>query len=832
MENHPSRSLRIKELGREDSSRLFERTTFVNPAEQITGECIPVEVGMVFCDLEMKRTGRHTSDTSIKYTDLLKYVREIQKKSKNPVVILLEGPAGVGKTTYLKLLRSQWMREAVSEESIIQELNKYDLLVNLECRNRSCRNLTDLLKLHWPRAFGELGDSEVLQSLSEFQLLFLCDGLDEADGATLQIFRQILGEMNDKMVAICATRAEKVGFVYRMRLALDKGMDVAHVQIKGVEGKHTQAFIQRYHETLREKGISDKETEGLLSYFKRNEKHLVDYWKIPLNLIYLIILWAYDPERVNQVTTVSELYFQINYLIKKRALERISRQNSQQSYQELEVKFKEFLKLLQKEALISLHEQANILKPKALKRLRKHCAQLGIDHEDAIGAFLIQKYSWTETSKDELEVSFTHKTQGEYLAACSLYDSVVYNSVPHDETIDDSLMQLFSSYNIPGIICHDMAKAALNVYHNWEKQQTSPYKLTIREAFYKILGKRVKFGNFQNVLVMMLGLLYQENCSDTKLLVEVIALLNISGVQQPYQWIQVLKSVKCNETVAKIIARKFDVIHRITAIKDDDVFAYASLLKDNKPHSISLKLREYPINTPRLDELLGICADQEIPLGYLGLNYLFRNPTDAFCSSCLIEPLKRAFLKCHVRQYHGQLTSSMDIPDSVGVLYVSISDNDGLVPITEIIQRKDWTIKRFGLCVNVSNFRGRLVGIPVKPPRTICLFLSDVMTEEDLRIACNIAESFMPENVLGKSCFTRLFFPRFDANIEDLIRELKTKNVKVKYDIFLPSSCKPTSIYKRKLLRRLAEKILGPEGTLEWGRGTNTKESIWDIDSW
>ncbi|XP_064107704.1 uncharacterized protein LOC135216374 [Macrobrachium nipponense] len=830
---------RMKELGRADSIEFFRRTSYVNPAEQITGKDIPVDVGMVFCELEMMRTGRNTTSRPIKYTELLKFAREKQLKSKRPFVILLEGAAGVGKTTYLKLLRSQWTGDGVTEENIVKGLNEYDLMVNLECRNRSCKSLTDLLRLHWHQAFAELGESAVTQSLSEFHLLFLCDGLDEADQNTERIFRQILEEMNDKMIAICTTRPEKTQEFYRMIIARDTGTDTAHVQIKGIERKHLKSFIKRYHEILRDEGVSFEKTDGLLSYFERTGSNLVDYWKIPLNLILLIILWAFDPDLVNQVTTVSELYGQINRLIKVKALERISRKIPH-SYKQLKDRFKKFSKLLQTEALVSLHKDLIILEQDALERLKMNCDQLGIDYEEAIGAFLIQKSMWSGSDIDAREVSFAHKTHAEYLAACCLHNATVVCKVfPDDETIRNNIIQIFSSYNVPENVCCHVAAAALNAFHEGPTQQYFSNMMSIREAFYRILGANIEYRRFQNVLIMMLGLLYKEKNAKKEILEELLLLLYTSGVRQPKEWIRVLNSVKCKNTVAKMIADKYYKIHRNTTIQDDDVFAYASLLKDSKLRSISLKLSVCPFNIPRLEELLGICAVQRIALGYIGFNDLFRNPSDTFCSSDLIPSLQEAFSRCDIRQYHGQLARTMHIPDSVGVLYISISDSEDLQPIRHVIQRKSWTIKRFGLCVNVPTFRGQLIRIPVKPPRTICLYLTDITTGEDVQRACDLAESFIPETALGRSCFTRLFFPRFEANPKDLIEGLRNKGVKVS-GIFFPSSSRPSSRSWIELeeIRQLTTTI---STALIWGRGSftghfygssNKEGSIWDVDSW
>lgn len=828
MEPNPAQSQRMKELGQADSRELFGRTSSVNPAEQIAGQPIPIDVGMVFCELEMIRAGRNTA-SPIKYTELLKIAREKQLKSKRPFVILLEGDAGMGKTTYLKLLRSQWAGEGVGEENIVKELNEYDLLVNLECRDRSCKSLTGLLKSHWPKAFDELGESAVTQSLLEFQLLFLCDGLDEADRNTESIFRQIL-EISHKMVTICTTRPEKAPDFYRLITARDTGIDTAHVRIKGIARKHLRAFIIRYHERLRDEGVSFGKTDELLSYFERTGSNLVDYWKIPLNLLLLIVLWAYDSDRVNQVTTVSELYGEINRLITEKAIKRILGKTSY-SCRKLKDDFQKFTKLLQKEALISLHKDLIILEQESLEQLKVNCGHIGIPDEEAIGAFLIQKIMWSGSDISAREVSFAHKTHAEYLAACCIYNTTIVREViPDDETIRNDVKQMFLFYNVPERVCCDIAAAALNAFQQWQARENVSNVRPIGEAFHRILGTNIEYSKFQNVLIMMLGLLYQEKNAKKELLEELLHLLYTSGVRHSKQWIRVLNFVKCNSNVAKMIADKYYKIQRNTTIQDDDVFAYASLLRESKLHSISLKLNECPLKIPRLKELLEICAAQKIALGYIGFNELFRNPSETFFPSDLFPYLQETFLKCDIRQYHGQLASKMYIPDSVGVLYISISDSEALQPIQQVIQRKRWTIKRFGLCVNVSTFTGQLIRIPVKGHRTICLYLTDVKTGEDVTRACDLAESFMPETVRGQSCFTRLFFPRFEANPKDLIEGLRSRGVKVKSRILFPSSSRPSSKTELQEIRQLAQTISPNE---LWEKCDSNKEgSIWDIESW
>ncbi|KAK8737627.1 hypothetical protein OTU49_004564, partial [Cherax quadricarinatus] len=100
---------------------ILQQITYINPVYFITNN-FQLEVDQIFVDIEVKKGRCRGNNQHIDYVDLLSLVQttcvascvssgtQQQGSSGRPQILLLEGVAGSGKTTLVKLLTDQWIQ--------------------------------------------------------------------------------------------------------------------------------------------------------------------------------------------------------------------------------------------------------------------------------------------------------------------------------------------------------------------------------------------------------------------------------------------------------------------------------------------------------------------------------------------------------------------------------------------------------------------------------------------------------------------------------------------------------------------------------------------------
>ncbi|ROT74725.1 hypothetical protein C7M84_006750 [Penaeus vannamei] len=307
--NHEKLWQRVYTSGKLELKEKYQEMSVIGPVTNLLDDSLKVNfrVDKIFTRMLIKEESAPSFEY-VDYENLLKCI-ENKESQKDNVILLLDGPAGVGKTTLTRKMISDW----ASERSSMENLTKFHMAILTECRNKDISSLEDLLSTLMPKVSNEVPDNNLVKYIANRKILFIVDGLDELNPSSDKVLQQImnLGKSLDVTV-ICTTRPNRVNDFERR---LPDSFAIMHMKVTGIDGSRREEFVRNYSRALDDEGQRD--ISGLIQYLTRKESLLQDHWNLPFNLVLVTILWFLDPDAVNKMTTATELFIKTHELIKE-----------------------------------------------------------------------------------------------------------------------------------------------------------------------------------------------------------------------------------------------------------------------------------------------------------------------------------------------------------------------------------------------------------------------------------------------------------------------------------------------------------------------------------
>ena len=234
--------------------------------------------------------GREDKRTPLAYGDLFK--EESGKKAVRKV--LVEGDAGIGKTTLSTSLSEDWSRDKLFKE--------YELLLLLPLRHKkvaSAGSLSELLQLLHP-------DEDVRKSVASYltkgegeKVVIIADGWDEVSESNRQegsFLYQLLFETFPLMSVVVTSRPSASGPLHRLP-CIDR-----FVEIKGFSKEDIKEYIES------EFPSDEKKAGDLLEQLESNPL-IESVCSVPLNCAIVCHLWRCLEETLP--STMTQLYTKI-----------------------------------------------------------------------------------------------------------------------------------------------------------------------------------------------------------------------------------------------------------------------------------------------------------------------------------------------------------------------------------------------------------------------------------------------------------------------------------------------------------------------------------------
>lgn len=235
------------------------------------------DIRQVYTRLSMKK---EKQSVPVDYSELFKE----SKQGLLPKRILVEGQAGIGKSTFVKKLSLDWVEPgetSVSEERNV--LKKFELVLFIKLRDVShCNTLKDVIRCSdlFPEEDKHLSD-DLLRYITENQdkILFVFDGYDEyGKGSNSDVYRVFKADQLRDCCVLITSRSSQA----------DDVREYADVQAE------VTGFSEEDINEYLEKRLGKAEAENLVKHLEK--RRLLDAAKVPLLTLFFSILWEKGKE--------------------------------------------------------------------------------------------------------------------------------------------------------------------------------------------------------------------------------------------------------------------------------------------------------------------------------------------------------------------------------------------------------------------------------------------------------------------------------------------------------------------------------------------------------
>ncbi|XP_015779198.1 PREDICTED: NACHT, LRR and PYD domains-containing protein 3-like [Acropora digitifera] len=223
---------------------------------------------------------------------------------QRPMVVLIEGEPGIGKTTYCRKLAYDWATRQGREWH--ESFPRIEVLLLLRCREIESNCIWKAIE---DQILPEGIEPEVTDTFIQFiqenpsKVLLLLDGLDEADPEKLKLFRKLIqGKLLPGCFVVLTSRHEAGSNIVPHTDTL--------LEIVGFTTIDAECFIRRYFQQ------SDNQHLAATLIAKLKSEYLYQLTRNPLNTLLLCVIF----EDLNGVLPNSrtELYLEIVQLVLRR----------------------------------------------------------------------------------------------------------------------------------------------------------------------------------------------------------------------------------------------------------------------------------------------------------------------------------------------------------------------------------------------------------------------------------------------------------------------------------------------------------------------------------
>ncbi|XP_068222121.1 uncharacterized protein [Palaemon carinicauda] len=521
----------LEEEGFPCLKKILEKFKSINPLNLITGTSSNPNIPVEKIYTEMKLEGE-SGPCSVPIEEILNHVPHYDHSR----LLLIKGMAGMGKTTLVKKIISDWL----SKKDDIKGLNDFAILLNVECRD-SIESFKDLLVTYFGDVHQKFKDNEIIDVCLAHKCLLIIDGYDELNDKSAKLFLEVLTLKKSRKISVIVTTRPEVEVRFKNQVKSDY-TTVSTISLEGIPKEKREEFVCKYYAVLGSDNSPLQSLDELLKYLRKTMHTMHEVWGLPLNLALVTILWVNKPGIISNITTEAELYWQFYLLSRSKLEERLAKYPNTAHFLpgELLQKTEQFIEKLCLESFRALQKDEINIPESTIKYLSKFCYHMKLPAEELTGAFLKK----VTTSQGSFLYSFPHKGMMEFMAALSF----------------------------PMKLTNQCWGQSVNT--------ATPTKI-----FEMLLGGSLpeNLHKYQNMMIQMISLLHMGDEDEMKVSedakTEALELLVRSGVNDKDSVLRVLKNIKCDHSSSRWIAQRFELFDKDTEIGDHTIDAYIALLR-------------------------------------------------------------------------------------------------------------------------------------------------------------------------------------------------------------------------------------------------------------
>ncbi|XP_067019253.1 NLR family CARD domain-containing protein 3-like [Acropora muricata] len=431
------------------TSRAAYPSLVIEGIRQVYQKCEGVILPIPWCDgfnFQIEDIFTRLRIVEKEKTRLVETIREVTKMTsiftphkccKQPLVVLIEGEPGMGKTTYCQKLAFDWASKQCGEWD--ESFPRIDVLLFLRCRG--------IKSTIWDAIAEQILQKELKPEESEMffqflkenpsKVLLVLDGLDEADPQKLEMFMNLIQRKQLPGCYIVLTSRPEAGSKVR-------GYTDTLLEIVGFTTTDAECYIRKYFQQ------AEHLAEALISKVKL-DKDLRELTKNPLNTLLLCVV--FEDLKGILPSNRTQLYVEIVLFVLRRY----------ESKNGLSNRGKDLLLVYKKELMI--------LGETALDSLRKRELYFD-DHEGDIRESLLMKFGFFSIQPGGCKraacdrYGFFHKSIQEffsgYFLAFSVIDNVTnFRSVLTNKRYMGELFHVFKFMR--GIVALRYAETAVSI---------------------------------------------------------------------------------------------------------------------------------------------------------------------------------------------------------------------------------------------------------------------------------------------------------------------------------------------------------------------------------
>ncbi|XP_068213981.1 uncharacterized protein [Palaemon carinicauda] len=772
---------------------VLNRNTTINPLSLIVkGDGRQLPVNEIFTEIELNQDGKNKEV-------LLEDIIDVASGSDAGSFILLKGHAGMGKSTLVKKITSDWANQRLS----IKGLSNFHLLFYAELRdiiNTFDRLIECSLGEEFHRSFK---DGDLVKAVLGQRTLVILDGYDELNKSSSGLFNHILSlnKLYSQLTVIVTTRPEAEE---KLNAHLhSRALNAVHLRLVGIKANKREEFVTKYFLSLPKDSPVLQELDKLLEFLRKTEHKMSIVWEVAYNLCLLTILWMFKPDDENRITTEAELYWQIFLLIISKLEERLQRNPSTCDLElsVLQHKIAIFLEELSLESLKGLKDDFINLPQSVYQRLTDLCHLLRVPIKELAGAFLKKV-----TSFNNSYYTFPHKGFMEFMGGYNIYKQVT--SPDMDLLAIQEWSDELSQTSIPSQIQLKMLAFLMSTKTT---SVTDVLKVLHGGSLPNSLEK------YQNLLIQTLSIFHVGEVEvplATK--IETLKLLEKSGLKDKDSFLKVMCNIKCDNELSRWIAQRFCLIDDNTEITDSSFESYITLLAATDP----------PL--PNRDEIRIFIDLNETISGFEVLTkHLLRHQVYPRVISlhrsfegCQIEETEsiKSLLSKDCEKYKGIWNPTFQIPINVKELRVGIPDQVSLDAFCQSLQKKN-KVEYLVIHFTVKDVSSVSHPIPfLKEDPKVIVLVSDVL-EEDIEKVGDILRALQPQD--ARRSFSSMYFPRCSKkrrSPRDFLLPMMNslKGVRVRHLICFPEDERPDGEALHRETDRKAEESTGCRLGVQW----------------
>ena len=373
-------------------------------------------------------------------------IREVNKMTsiftphkccKQPLIVLIEGEPGMGKTTYCQKLAFDWASKQCGEWD--ESFPRIDVLLLLRCRGIKSTIWDAIAEQILQKELKPEESERFFQFLKEnpSKVLLVLDGLDEADPQKLEMFMNLIQRKQLPGCYIVLTSRPEAGSKVR-------GYTDTLLEIVGFTRTDAERYIRKYFQQAKHLA------EALISKVEFDED-LMELTKNPLNTLLLCVV--FEDLKGILPSNRTQLYVEIVLFVLRRY----------ESKNGLSNRGKDLLLVYKKELMI--------LGETALDSLRKRELYFD-DHKGDIRESLLMKFGFFSIQPDGCKrapcdrYGFFHKSIQEFFSGYFLAFSVIDNVTNFRSVLTDKryMRELFHVFKfMSGIVALRSAETAVSI---------------------------------------------------------------------------------------------------------------------------------------------------------------------------------------------------------------------------------------------------------------------------------------------------------------------------------------------------------------------------------